>query len=498
MKTTILFIILLTLTSIHLGQSALPPLIREGREQAYNMKLDAADKLFNKYNSLKPDSPYGYYYKAQIHFWIFLGSRDNKEYQIFLKLSDEDKEKIEKVLTKEPKNFRIKCLAGNLASFRAMAQATNNSSVDAFWSSKKAVKYFEESLELNPKYYDAYLGLGLFDYAMSFVPDFLKWAVNLTGLSSDKERGFRYIQKAYEKGTDEKIEAAFHLSKIYTDYLADCDSAFFFLNLLTSQYPSNQLFSYQYAVTLIKNRQLGKAMEVLNRVIRQNNKKLPQIIALCYYRKGEIFFKKNKYKSAVEMYSRFLKDTRELDFAGFAALNAAYCYKLMGDEAGYKKYLSLTKNGNQDIFEDSYAKHCGEKYQNTGIQPVELKLVVAKNNLDAGLFRIVYDSLKLNIDNFDKSDIKSVALAYLAEASLSLRKYPESLNITDQILSMNPSNERWTRPIAYLLKAKAKFASGEKSDALELLKQAEQYNSYEFKDNIQARIEGMKRKLNKD
>jgi len=55
---------------------------------------------------------------------------------------------------------------------------------------------------------------------------------------------------------------------------------------------------------------------------------------------------------------------------------------------------------------------------------------------------------------------------------------------------MNPSNERWTRPIAYLLKAKAKFASGEKSDALELLKQAEQYNSYEFKDNIQARLKG--------
>ena len=43
-----------------------------------------------------------------------------------------------------------------------MAQATNNSTVDAFWASKKAVNYFEETLELNPKFYDAYLGLGSF------------------------------------------------------------------------------------------------------------------------------------------------------------------------------------------------------------------------------------------------------------------------------------------------------------------------------------------------
>jgi len=106
-----------------------------------------------------------------------------------------------------------------------------------------------------------------------------------------------------KKEPDEKIEAAFHLSKNLYRLSCRLRQRIFLFEPFNFQYPSNQLFSYQYAVTLIKNRQLGKAMEVLNRVIRQNNKKLPQIIALCYYRKGEIFFKKNKYKSAVEMYS---------------------------------------------------------------------------------------------------------------------------------------------------------------------------------------------------
>jgi Protein of unknown function (DUF3808) len=472
-------------------------MIIEGREQAYNMKFDAAEKIFDKYLSHNTASPYGYYYKAQLHFWIFLGSRDIKEYQTFLKLSDETQEKIDKILSKEPKNFRMICIAGNLASFRAMAEATINSSVDAFWSSKKAVKYFEESIELNPKYYDSYLGLGLFDYAMSFVPDFLKWAVNLTGLSSDKERGFRYIHTAYTKGIDVKTEAAFHLSKIYTDYLAGYDSAYIYLKELTAKYPSNQLFSYQYAVTLIKDGQLDRAMDILNRVIRQKILKLPQITALCYYRKGEIYFKKNKFKAAVGMYSLFLSNSKEVDFTGFAALNAAYCSKLMGDETGYRKFLLLTKNGNQDIFEDAYAKRRGEKYLNREILPSELNMIVLKNDLDAGKSKRVYDSLKSKIGGLENDDIKSVGLTYYAEASLKLGKYNETLRSADQVLTLKPNLEKWTYPLALVLKAKVKIAGGRKSETAELLKSAEQNNSYEFKDNIQAQIERLKRQLNK-
>ncbi|MEK6553341.1 MAG: tetratricopeptide repeat protein, partial [Bacteroidota bacterium] len=317
MKTKNLIIVLLLFNAVLIGQSQVQELIRQGLDQAYNMELNSAEKTFNKVLELRPNSPLGYYHIAQIHFWIYLGSRDPGEYQVFLKFADMAQERAEKVIDKNPKDYQTKYIAGNLASFRAMAQATNNSSVDAFWSSKKAVSYYEETLELNPKFYNAYLGLGLFDYAMSFVPDFLKWAVNLTGLTSDKKRGFNYIKTAFRKGT-EKTEAAFHLSKIYTDYLAEYDSAFILLQSLSSRYPNNTLFIYQYAVSLIKDKQLDRANEMLNRVINLHNKKLPQIAALSYYRKGEIYFKKNQFKTAIKNYEKFLDTSKELDFFGFA------------------------------------------------------------------------------------------------------------------------------------------------------------------------------------
>lgn len=496
MKTKFFVFVLFIFFSNLFSQSQIQYLIQQGQDQAYNMDLISAEKTFNKVLELRPNSPVGYYHIAQIHFWIYLGSRDPGEYQVFLKFADIAREHAEKVIDKNPLDYQTRYIAGNLASFRAMAQATNNSSVDAFWSSKKAVSYYEETLELNPKFYNAYLGLGLFDYAMSFVPDFLKWAVNLTGLSSDKERGFNYIKTAFKKGT-EKTEAAFHLSKIYTDYLAEYDSAFILLQNLTSRYPNNTLFIYQYAVSLIKDKQLDRANDLLNRVIKLNNKKLPQITALSYFRKGEIYFKKNQFKSAIRNYKKFLDTSRELDFIGLAALNTALCYKQNGQEEEFKLYLQQAKSGNQDIFEDSYAKQKSEKYLNDGITPIELKLIRLKNDLDAGIYRIVYDSLKTNVEKIDSREDKAIAYVLLCEASLNLKKYSEAIYFADQVGQIKVNSEKYTEVMALLLKAEAKYFSGKRENVNDLLEDAEDSNDFEFKDYIQSRIEWLKRRLSK-
>lgn len=495
MKPRLFLLVLLFINATLFGQSQVQNLIHQGLDKAYNFEFDSAEKIFNKVIELKPNSPIGFYHIAQLHFWMYLGSRDQGEYQVFLKFANLAQQRVEKTLDKNPKDYQTQYLAGNLASFSAMMQASNNSSVDAFWSSKKAVKYFEETLELNPRFYDAYLGLGLFDYAMSFVPDFLKWAVNLSGLSSDKERGFHYIKTAFKKGTFDKTEASFHLSKIYTDYLAEYDSAFLHLQSLTARYPNNALFIYQYAVSLIKDKQLDKAVDVLNRVIKLNNKKLPQITALSYYRKGEIFFKKNQFKNAIYNYEKFLDSSRELDFTGFAALNTAICFKLLGNDIQFKQNLQLARGGNQDIFEDSYAKQRSDKYLAGGISHSEIKLIRMKNDLDAGKYKLVYDSLKTELEKFDNKESKAVAYTLFGEASLNLKKYSDAISAAEKAEAISLSGEKWTIPMAFMLKAKAKYFLGLKEEANNALEKSEDKNNFEFKDYIQSQIEWLKRRL---
>jgi tetratricopeptide (TPR) repeat protein len=478
-----------------LNAQSLQSLVNQGYAKAYNMDLESAERIYNRIINLYPEDPHGYYLIAQMYYWTYMGSKDKGEYQIFTKFAELAQEKIDKILTEDDNNVKILYLAGNLALFTAIANAVNESSVDAFWSSKSAVNYFEKAILLNPRFFDAYLGLGLFDYAISFVPEFLKWAVNLTGLTSDKERGLRYIKTAFNKGTFETTEAAFYLSKIYTDYLADYDSAYFYIQSIINKYPKNTLFHYQYAVSLIKGKELNKAIKPLNTVIRLNNKRFPNLTALAHYRKGEVYFKKNQFKSAIKEYETFLDLYKDLDFTGIAAYNIAISNKMLSNDEEYKKYMGLASDGNPDLYEDAYAMTKSEYFLKNDIDEIDLKLVRMKNLIEYGKNKSAYDTLKVILPLIENNDQKVLALSYLSESAFNLKKYAESVQAAENILSVKPKIEKWTIPFSYFIQAKANWKVGARSQAKDFLLKAESENKFEFQDSIQALIENLKRKL---
>ncbi len=494
-KYFIITFLLFILVQNRVASQGLQSLINQGLAKAYNMELEAAEKIYNRIIDQYPEEPHGYYLISQIYYWTYLGSKDKGEYQVFSRFAELAEEKINRILDQDEKNIRIIYMAGNLASFKAMANATHESSVDAFWESKNAVSFLEKALELNPKFYDAYLGLGLFDYAMSFVPEFLKWAVNLTGLTSDKERGLRYIKLAFNKGTSGTTEAAFHLSKIYTDFLADYDSAYYYIQQIIPKYPKNTLFHYQYAVSLIKGKELDKAIQPLNTVIRLNNKRFSQVTALAHYRKGEVYFKKNQFKSAIKEYELFLDLSKDLDFTGIAALNISLCHKMLGNEEEYKKYINLASDGNPDLYEDSYAQLKSEIFSNREIDETDLKLVRYKNMIDSGRSKSAFDSLKVLIPLVDNNDQKGLALAYISESAFNIKKYPESVDAAEKILALKFVNEKWMIPYSFYIQARANWVVGAKNAARELIAKAESENKYEKQDYIQSLVENLKRKL---
>ena len=153
--------------------------------------------------------------------------------------------------------------------------------------------------------------------------------------------------------------------------------------------------------------------------------------------------------------------------------------------------------GNQDIFEDSYAKNKSEEYLSKGITDQDLMLIRMKNNLEAGKYRIVYDSLKTLSDELITNGQKSLSLIYFAEAALHLKKFTEANSVCEKLLTHSHSKEKWVVPNAYLLMAMANYAVNEKHEARRLIQEANDNNNFEFKDIIQAQIEFLKRRLNR-
>ncbi len=460
------------------------------------MDFTGAENTFNRIIELDKDQPYGYYNIAHLHFWLFLGSKDPGEYFTFLKYSDMAMEKAQKKLEKNEDDPDINYLVGNVNLLRAMAHAMNNNVLDAFWESKNAMNSFEATLDADSTYYDAYMGLGLLDYALGYVPGMFKWAVNLSGLSSDKNRGLRYLLLSYKKGHFDKTENEFHLAKVYTDYLANYDSASIYLNRLLNKYPNDILFLYQNALTNIKARKLDRAEASLNKIIRISNKKIPVINSLAHFRKGEIYFRENDYDNAIKEYQTFVDTTKDFDYVGMANFRIALCSAFLGDTSTAKKYLVEAKsNGNPDIFEDSYAKSRSERYFDTGFTKDYLFVVKMRNYLESAKYRAVYDSLKTRYEQITDESNKAMALVYLSEASLHLAKYPAAATYLEKIDSLDYRNEKWVKPYSLYLLAMANYLVKAKKGAAEYLAEAEDNNDFEFKDNLQARMYNLKRKL---
>ena len=491
----LVFLFLILFFGEMFSQTHLQYLIGSGIDSAYNLDLEEAEKIFNKIIELYPDQPYGYHYIAQNHLWTFLGSKDEGEYQIFKKYSEYAVDKAEDKLDGDDLNYELHNLLGWAYTLRAMGYTAQGSSLDAFWASKSAVSHFEEALEINPEFYDAYLGLGIFDYALSFVPGIFKWALSLTGLSYDKDKGVEYIRIAFRKGKKCKTEASFHLAKIYTEYLGEYDSAATHLDRIITKYPRNSLFHYQRAILKIDSRNLDAAERSLDMVLKLNNPHFVQTNAFCLFLKGEIYFKRNQFRKAADFYNEFIEKTRSIDYTGAANLKLAICYHILNDTLESGKHLLLTGLGNPDIYDDQFAQEESEYLINNKITGDYILVVKAKNYLEAGSYDFVRTLLLHSADSIADGSIRSEAYIYLSEAEMTLKNYSEAIKCSKKALTLAEGRGKWIIPRTYFIMAQSYFKENKNDSAFHYLNKSLDFDDYRSQDKLSPRLFNLKRKL---
>ena len=483
------------LSSFCLAQDELKTLVTEGLEQAYNFNFEQAEKIFNQAIDDYPEYPHGYHYISQINLWAYLGSKDEDEFKSFLTHSELAKIKGERLFEKNEDDPYLSYLLGSIYTLRATANSFKGSSLDAFWAAKSAVGYFETTLEIDQKFYDAYLGIGLFNYALSYVPGIFKWAVNLSGLTYDKEKGLEYIKLAYQKGHLDQTEAAFHLSKIYTDYVAEYDSASILLENLISDYPENSLFHYQYAVLKIKARELDEAETSLNKVIEINQPKFYQTNSLSHFLLGDIYFKRNNFSEALKYYKNFLTTTKDIDYTGIANYRAAISSFMIGDTLQMRERLILARIGNLDIPDDIYANEKSVKLLENSISENHRKVILAKNDVEAGNSKQAFNQLKEIADSIEVAELRGIAYFYLSEAAYDIGEFETSIEYSQKATNINYEIEKWVLPYAAYVTAKSNYKIGNFSRSREFLEIAENNNDFEFQESIEALVNNLTRKL---
>ncbi|HED37112.1 MAG TPA: hypothetical protein ENI76_02540, partial [Ignavibacteria bacterium] len=417
--------------------------IKKGLEDCYSFRWDDAQKNFRSIIRYFPNNPEGYHYLASTYLWFYLSNLNQKDYKNFLAYSDTALEKAKAKINVDSNDTNILYILGADYSYRAIAFEKAGKFIDAAWASKKSEYYLKKCLLKDSTFYDAYLGLGIYNFAIGQISPAYRWALSLIGIKGNKALGIKYIKLAAKKGKLSKIEAEYYLSGILSNYFNDYTGAAKYLRNLVNIYPSNLLFNYSYSTLKIKQHQLNIAKKILKGILKNKNLKFTQIISYSNFLMGDIYFKENEFDSAKVYYKNFLNTSLSKDYTGIAYYRLGLSYEIKGQRDSALKYYNLATHVKSNTEDDIFAKRKGEYLQKHVLNQIEIALIENNNLIENGKYKIAYDSLQLILPKINDVQLRAKANLRLSNAAYWLGNYEKSYTSAILAKELNNSEDNW-------------------------------------------------------
>ena len=247
-KNIIFLILLFTLPLF--GQNVMINNIdQEINSLIFNGNWQKSDSLIDVKLKSEPNSPKYNFLKAYNYFYArFIGNnnpfdRDQTIRQV-KKYSWEAISQGEDLDESLENNFYL----GSAYAFLARVNVMEQNIWDAFWNASKAENYFEDVIDEDQDFGDAYLNLGVIKYFPTIgITGFQSVLAWLGGMSGNREKGIEYITKSAQDGALFKSEAEYVLGLIYNFRENRFSLANDYWKSLSDQYPENNFFQTQYS-----------------------------------------------------------------------------------------------------------------------------------------------------------------------------------------------------------------------------------------------------------
>ena len=226
----------------------------EGIKRLYSLDYVQARAAFRKLIELEPDNPFGYLFEAGGIWW-----ESSQEFGLFKDtptlqgLFEEDVDAAQRkadayidsrdAQTRADGYFVSGMALGTLGQWRLM----RGHWMDAYFAGKKAIKHLKKCVKMDPTYYDAYLGLGVFDYQAAHLSGIAKLGF-LLGVHGDEKRGLAEIQLAVDKARYANRQASEFLMCIYVIDLHDFARALPVVQKLRVEFPQSPYYVFLEAL----------------------------------------------------------------------------------------------------------------------------------------------------------------------------------------------------------------------------------------------------------
>ncbi|HJT28820.1 MAG TPA: hypothetical protein VJ784_15520 [Pyrinomonadaceae bacterium] len=352
---------------------------RSGLDALYNIDYDKADRDFKEIVKLYPNHPGGYQLLAA-RLWIktlyesrrlqvslyssesfYTNGDDKVDPKIvteFRNLTREAKRLAEAKLKQEPKNIEALDFLANTEGLKAsFEEAVERRHFAALRDGNDAVDHHREVLKLDPKYIDAQITIGLYEYVVGSLPLPVKILAGATGFRGSKKRGLAMLEQVAKEGRWSRDDAKSVLIILYTREKRFAE-VITLARELSAKYPRNYLLRVETADALVslagvkrKEKDLAGAVQAekeafatFDELLRDRNT-AARALDLIHFKYGEaLLIAGYNERAAKEFLAATKVDRGEPGLITMAHLFAARSYDVAGkrDEAlaQYKEVLA--------------------------------------------------------------------------------------------------------------------------------------------------------------
>lgn len=212
----------------------------------YRLEFDRSEAEFRQIIAADPASPAGYFALAALSWWRYSQNFDGQAAfrdveKEFVSNSDKVIELSKKMVAEGRDLDQAYLFMGSAYGLQGRWYAIQRSWWKAYLRGRSGRRFLKKCVEANPAVYDAYLGLGVFDYYAATLPGALGLGARLF-VGGDRERGMEYVKIARDKGRFFRLEARFFLVEIYSRHERDFKAAHAECAALRAADPANMLF----------------------------------------------------------------------------------------------------------------------------------------------------------------------------------------------------------------------------------------------------------------
>ncbi|MGH9857886.1 MAG: tetratricopeptide repeat protein, partial [Acidobacteriota bacterium] len=200
----------------------------------------------------RPNSPAVSYFLANGYWWkifrAYIYEKDEKNTpfdELFERHLSQTIERSEKILKRNKSDVTALFYLGNAYSLRSRVKGLRGSYFSAGRDAARGKNHLERVLQLQPKQYDAFYNLGVYNYLAGTLPGYAKVLKTLLFLpGGSKEKGLNYLNIAAKRSAYFGAEAELILARFYGDFEDQPLEALAIVKKFHDRYKRNAWYHY--------------------------------------------------------------------------------------------------------------------------------------------------------------------------------------------------------------------------------------------------------------